>query len=80
MMMMTMIMTMFWLCSSIALIIHFFIKPTLNLKCSGSYRIYLVHFQYEADWQIKDTCTVTFQGLPWTKSNPDDSQMDKFVT
>ena len=37
--------------------------PTLNLKCSGtcSYGIYLVHCLYEADWQIKDACTVTFQ-------------------
>ena len=39
-------------------------KPTLNLKCSDtcSYGIYLVHCWYEADWQIKDACTVTFQG------------------
>ena len=40
-------------------------KPTLNLKCSGtcSYGIYLVHCLYEAYCQIKDACTVTFQGL-----------------
>ena len=28
-------------------------KPTLNLKCSGSYGMYLVHWQYEADREKK---------------------------